>query len=427
MPRLHRVLLLVPTALLAAAPATALAAVQVQVKSDSLLRLFQQERPDGSEKTGLPGYEYLQVDVGALDSDGLSFHGYAWGRHDFGDYYEDRSTGEILYGYAQYARAEGNVSVRLGRQYVFEGIANDSLDGARLGADLTPYFTVSAYGGQPVALEETDGRAGDALWGGRVAHHWGSLYEVGVSYKRARNDGDLEAEFLGIDSSLILPAAVSFHGLSKRNLVDDAWAEHSYEARVTVWKATLRPFFQAFDYDAYFGTGKETANPFANPTGGATPLQDSGEKVKILGGDLSLAPTESLEVGLKAKHYDYDERSDTAWYYAGLLTLRGKGLSSAGLEGGVMDGGDSPDKYLLGRGFFYWDGPAAFLSGDLVYVKYDEDINGYGRSLFASVGGGVKLLSDALQVKLSGDYSKDPYFDKDVRGMLSVAYTYGKL
>jgi hypothetical protein len=35
-------------------------------------------------------------------------------------------------------------------------------------------------------------------------------------------------------------------------------------------------------------------------------------------------------------------------------------------------------------------------------------------------------MGDKLSVKLSGDYSRDPYYDEDLRGTLTVSYNYAK-
>jgi hypothetical protein len=67
-----------------------------------------------------------------------------------------------------------------------------------------------------------------------------------------------------------------------------------------------------------------------------------------------------------------------------------------------------------------------FLSADLVYAHYDEDVYGKSQSIFASLGGGLRFLSDTLKVKLSGDYSADPYFDSDFRFLAALDYTFSK-
>ena len=153
--------------------------------SDTLCRAFER-----NSKVAAPGYEYLQVNVGALKEKGLSFHLYGWGRIDLSDsgYYSDQSKGELLYGYLEYTNSLNNFDMKVGRQYVFEGVANQSIDGARVAIAVSPYFTVSAYGGQPVVLDSTDGRSSDSTFGGRIGNHLGSLYDLGVSYKIVTND-----------------------------------------------------------------------------------------------------------------------------------------------------------------------------------------------------------------------------------------------
>ena len=94
-----------------------------------------------------------------------------------------------------------------------------------------------------------------------------------------------------------------------------------------------------------------------------------------------------------------------------------------------MDGQTQEIRYLLTRAYFFLDSPfnfiqTGFLTGDVVYVGYDEEIFGKDRSVFLSLGTGFNIYRDALQLKISGDYSDDPYFDSDIRGMLVLLYTY---
>ena len=143
----------------------AVAAAELHVASDTLVRVFERDTTEGEDKTVVPGYEYLQVDYGSLKEKGLSFHIYGWGRLDLASsgYYDDDNAGELLYGYFEYAHPGTNASAKLGRFYVFEGVANEAVDGLALKSDVTPYFTVSAYGGFPVALDSTNGRDSDSI------------------------------------------------------------------------------------------------------------------------------------------------------------------------------------------------------------------------------------------------------------------------
>ena len=172
-------------------PAAASSA-SLRLQSDTLLRSFERETTKDGKFKVIPVYEYLQADFRDLSGKEISFHLYGWGRSDLGDdrFFREDTDGELLYGYLEYNHALSNSNLKLGRQYVFDGVANESVDGLRL-SNVTPYFNVSLYAGQPVALDSEQGRNGDSILGGRIAHRFRTLDEVGVSYKRVDNDDRL--------------------------------------------------------------------------------------------------------------------------------------------------------------------------------------------------------------------------------------------
>jgi hypothetical protein len=397
-------------------------AVEYHLVSDTLFRYFESDPAGQDDRQAAPAYEYLQLDIGATGEPGLSFHAYGWGRVDLADddYFDDDSAGELLYGYLEYADKVANFNARLGRQTIFEGVANESVDGLRLSTDLGRYFSASLYGGQPVALDSEQGRDGDSIFGGRLGHRLSGWYDVGVSYKQIDNDSDLAEKMLGIDLGLYLPHGISLYGFSARNLETDGWGEHSYELRLQLAGIDFRPYFQQFRYEDQFGIGAGGASPFRF-------LAETGEEVKVVGADVTWRARESWEFGVKAKNYDYDVRDEDSQYYAALTNWHASARCSLGGEVGAMNGDADQDDYLLLRAYAYWDQlpqqlPLSFLTGELVWVRYDEEIYNEDSSLFFSLGAGERFLDDALEVKLSGDYSSDPYFDDDVRGMLTVSY-----
>ncbi len=410
-------------ALLLFTPAV-LAAAEFRLSSDTLLRAFERNA-GGSEDLSLPIYEYLQADVGERGGSPLTFHLYGWGRVDAADsdYFDDSTAGELLYGFLEYAHPDTSLVAKLGRQYIFEGVArNESIDGLRISTDVTKFFSVSAYGGWPVALDSEQGRSGDSIFGGRVANHLGNLYEVGVSYKKVDNDGDEAEQMLGIDLSLFLPADLSVSGFSSYNLESDGWGEHSYELRASLGPVQLRPFFQRFRYEDYFSTGANTGGPFRF-------LDNLGETLTIFGADATWQKSASWELGLKGKYYDYKELGSNSEFFSGLATWHGEGLTQMGGELGRMEGDRAENDYVLARAYVYWDKLPAkrllqFVTGDLVYVYYDEKIFDENSSFFLSLGGGRKFLGDKLEIRIAGDYSSDPYFDNDLRGWLLAKYTF---
>lgn len=403
-------------------PAPGVSAADLLFSSETLVRVFERDTAEKEDALVVPAYEYLRLDAGALREKGLSFHLYGWGRADFGegDFFEDDTAGELLYGYLQYAHPDTGLDLKLGRLYVFEGVADESVDGLRLQTDLTRFFTLSGYGGQPVGLDSTDGRSGDSILGGRLSHHLGAVYDVGVSFKQIDNDNDQQERKLGVDLSLALPFGAGLYGFSARNLETDEWGEHSYELRLRVAELELRPSYQKFRYEDFFRVGAKAASPFGF-------LRDTGETLEVVGGDAAWLLSPSWELGGKARYYDYDKRGDASDFHALLAIWHGQGLTSAGGELGYMQGDAAENDYLLARAYFYCDQlgrllPKGFVTGDVVYVDYDQAIFGESDALFLSLGAGRSFLDDSLELKLSGDYSVDPFFDEDLRGMLVARY-----
>jgi len=400
-------------------------AAEVSFQSDTIIRGFERNTVTQTDAGVVPVYEYLQVDAGTLDEPGLAFHLYGWGRLDLADngYFTDETAGELLYGYLEYSQAQARFNARLGRQSIFEGVANEVVDGLRLSSDLGRYFSGSVYAGQPAALAEENGRDGDSIFGGRLANHVAGYYDLGVSYKKIRSDSSDAEELAGVDLSLYLPAAVTLSGFSSYNLDSEDFAEHSYQANLKLGPVSLRPFVQFFQYDDYFGTAT-SPSPFSF-------LAGTGEELTIYGADFTLPAQEAWLLTAKAKHYDYEVLDDSSNFVSAQVSWSGAGLTQVGGELGYMNSDVAQIDYVLVRLFGYCDQvkeilPVDFVSGDLVYVGYDQKIYNDDRSLFVSLGLGKTYLGDSLKLKLSGDYSSDPYFDNDLRGMLTASYRFGR-
>lgn len=402
-----------------------LSAAELNFQSDTILRMLERDTESDDSAAVLPLYEYLQVDVGDIGGDGLSFHLYGWGRWDVADnnYYEDSTDGELLYGYLEYNGEKANLRTRLGRQYIFSGVANETVDGLSVRSDLGQYFSASVYAGLPVAYADSNGRDGDSVFGGRIANHMPGWYDVGLSYQKVRSDSEDAEEKAGLDLSAYLPYAVNLYGFSAYNLDSEEWSEHSYELRFAAGSVQLRPYFQHFQYDDYFATSAEGANPFPS-------LASSGEELSILGAEATLPAGDSWTLIANVKQYDYDVLNDTALYYSGRAIWTSDNANQIGSEVGIMDGDEERNQYVLFRVFGDWQQlpemlPFGYLSSELVYVDYEQPIYGEDSSLFMSLGVGRMFFDDALECKLSADFSQDPYYDEDLRGMLSFSYRFG--
>jgi hypothetical protein len=209
-------------------------------------------------------------------------------------------------------------------------------------------------------------------------------------------------------------------GLSSWNFETSGWKEHSYETSITLPPFSFKPFYQHFQYKDYFPGETDPIQPFRF-------LEDTKEKLTVMGLDMIWQAFYQLDLGAKFKQYDYDIRSETSRYAAALMDVYGDGATVSGIEAGIMGGDAEENRYRLFRGYFFWDTPFSalenwFISSDIVFVHYEKNIYGKDRSLFISMGTGKQLREDDLKVEISGSYSVDPYFDSDLRMMMVVTF-----
>jgi hypothetical protein len=221
----------------------------IQIQSDTVIKASQRTGGgENSEKLLLPVYEYLGLDYGDSELGGVSFHLYGWGRKDLAgaDYFEDDPDGDLLYGYLEYRKPYGSFNARLGRQHLFAGVTNESMDGLRLGGSLGDQFTLTLFGGVPSAYDDDDANRGELTYGGRVAHHNAANYEVGLSYQRIDGSDGLIEEKAGADLNVQLGSWFSFSGLSSINVTSGQWCEHNYSMSLQWLDFSLEPLYQRF-------------------------------------------------------------------------------------------------------------------------------------------------------------------------------------
>lgn len=385
--------------------------------SRSLLYYFEQDTPEEEGASVVPGYQYLQLSAREEKIPGLSLHLYGWGRVDFADSgrYDDTVEGELIYGYVEYKTPEGPISFKMGRSYVFEGVANESVDGVQVAADVTPAWRVSAYAGQPVTLAREDGRRGDLIGGGRVSWRDAGFHQVGVSYKHILSDGERDEERAGIDFAVSLPVGISLLGSSAYNLVEQRWAEHLYEGRWHRGSFEIRPFYQRFNLSGLFSERDNSATPFRV-------LSALGGTTEVIGTEGYWYPSEAVEFGARLKHYDYSTRFDNAWYLSAIATYKWEIFNQVGAELGRMEGEEEFNQFSLARCFVYYTFPRSFVTGEVFYTRYDEPIFEEKDAILLSAGAGRKFLHDTLNLKVAASYTNDPLDERDYRYTLVAEY-----
>lgn len=391
-------------------------AEQFSLTSETIFRGFQRERNDGSKASAAPAYEYLQLNYATQKIPGLTLHINGWGRLNLADNYNrDTTDGRLLHAYLQYASPKQDYQLRVGRQYIFEGVARDNLDGIYGKFFSIPHTTVSAYAGVPTMLDNSSGRKNDLIYGGKLTYGTPDLYDVGLSYKHILDNGARREQLLGADLAVNFPRIITLLGHSTYDLISSSWGEHSYEAHLPFGPVTFKPFLQRFRYKSYFTNSRNSVPPFRF-------LEGSGNTLTTVGMDLFWYPSDRWDFVLRFKNHDYQNRFKPSQYYSLIATKRWKILSEAGAEVGRMQGSESQNRYLLTRAYVYWKFAPGFVTGDVMYVHYDSSIYGKSSSLFTSVGVGTGFLKDTLNVKVSFDYSNDPYFNADYRFMVKLNY-----
>lgn len=401
-----------------------LTAAELDLRSETVIRGFERDLDNGGSKLILPIYEFLGIDYGDVESGGISMHLYGWGRKDMADndYFEDDPDGELVYGYLQYAKPYSRLRFHLGRQHIFSGVTNDSVDGIQVETGLGPHFSANIYGGLPVAYDGEDGGNGQSVYGGRLAHHLGLNYEIGLSYQSVAVDGEADKVKAGADLLVHMGRWLTLNGLSSYNLESQDWREHNYSARLKVDRWALEPSYQYFQYQDYFDTTNSNNAIF-------TFLKDSEETMAIAGADLLWHSAGAVKMGVRGRSYTYDVRQESAQYLAGLLSINFSDGSQIGAEVGRMDGETPENIYGLYRGYFFWQNPfslatTGFISGDALYVAYDAPVFGQDSSAHYTVGAGRTFYKNRLETKLSVIYSQDPYFESDVGGVMTFQIKY---
>lgn len=392
----------------------------MDLHSETHLRALERNTIQGRDQLVLPLYEYLGIDYEDVEEGGLSLHLYGWGRKDLtaSDYFDSDGDGELLYGYLEYARPYGSFHARLGRQRIVAGITNEIVDGLGVAYDLGRYLSFSAFGGLPAAYYEENGSGGDHIFGGRVAHHLGQAYQVGIAYQKIVDDAETVAEIAGVDLTADLSRHVSLSGLSAYNVDTNQWREHRYEGELHLGVLTLAPRYHQFNFEDYFTDSPKAGSLFRF-------LEDTKETLTLFGGDGEVAIGTRLVLGAKATHYHYDQRNEDALYTAGLVTFGRHSALEAGVEAGQMRGDSDDNRYRLYRGYLYWQVGGtllreAFVSADAQLVDYETDIYGDSQAQFYQLGVGGRLWPDFLTLKISVSYAQDPYYDEDISAILSL-------
>ena len=401
-------------------------AADLSLSSKTYLRYYERELAGGNKNTFAPLYEYLSADAANLGGKPLSFHFYGWGRMDLSDPSgSEKTSGEIGSAYMEYLHPQGNAQAKLGRFFLTEGAAMETLDGAFVKATTPLGLGVSVYGGAPVEYSILNGtKGGSALYGTRVFFVQAGYAEIGASYLRENGSFQegKDRELFGGDLWLRVAPRVELTAQASYNRSVREMASQRYAVRI-VPGATfdISAGYESYTYKGLFQSALHPAfvSPWVNPD----------DKVQAIFGivDWAFVPGWTLEVAGKNIRHDQSDPGDANRGEVGVrYTYNGK-KDVAGLSAAFVAADLEKNEYQEYRGFASYSPSKLRVTLDALTQRYKEEpIPGNGKKNQYQVvaTAGYQVLA---ALHLSGDltYTQSPNYSKDYAGLLRATLELG--
>lgn len=384
-------------------------------------RTYLQVRETLGSDTVIPIYEYLDAHIDDVGLENLSFHFGGWGRLDLADKSPingKRTNGDLQYVYLSYIGGKGSTLVNLGRTLVYEGVASERIDGVYGRANLLHDITVAAYAGVPVETD-FDGRDGDYILGGRLAHTTPGLYNGGLSYLYSSNDGKDFRHEAGIDLWILPVKWAALYGKSSYNIRTSGWMEHGY-------RLDLGPFrkVKVLADLSYVNYGDYFIEPTTSAFGLIPSIINPNEELLSLGGVVEYSVMDNLTVSGDYRNFDY-KLAGGADYYGGACKWAIQDSAGAGALVHRMDGESERLRYLEFRAYGFKNYSKFDVTVDFINVNYDRKINNVNNAYTASLAAGYNILENA-RFAANLDYSHNPDFESDVRFFMKFLYGFRK-
>ena len=421
LPAVVAITLLLPLLFAGTAPAA-----DVSLSSKTYLRYYERDLSGGNKDTFAPLYEYLSADAANLGGQPVAFHFYGWGRADMGEPSgSGRMSGEIGSAYMEYLHPQGNAQAKLGRFFLTEGAAMETIDGAFVKATTPVGLGVSFYGGAPVEYSILNGtRGGSALYGTRVFFVQSGYAEIGASYLRENGtfQEGKERELIGGDLWLRVGGPVELSGQATYNRAVREMASQRYAVRIVPGSTfDISAGYESYTYKGLF---QSTLNPAF-----VFPSLDNNDKVRTIFGivDWTFVPGWTLEVAAKNLRHDKSDPGDANRGEVGVRYTYNDKKDVAGFSAAFLTADRDENEYREYRGFATYSPPKMRLALDALTQQYKkEPIPGNGKkNTYQVVASAGYQVLDALQ--LSGDltYTQSPNYSKDYAGLLRATLELG--
>ncbi len=396
-------------------------AADLDLSSKTYLHLYQRDIPGGKTSDFAPLYEYLSADAVNIGGAPFSFHFYGWGRVDLGDETSsERTTGELGSAYLQYLHPTGNGEMRLGRFFLTEGAAMETLDGVFLKARTSVGLGMSVFGGVPAETTITATKTGDSIYGGRLFYARPGVAELGVSYLQEKgNFQGKDRKEVGGDLWLRPVGMIELIGRTTYNESTRAFAFQRYLARLMpIASVNLAVGYETYKYKDLFQTALQPAFLF--------PAIDNSDQVRVLFAVLDWEAVKNVTVSLGGKNIKHDRKDpgDANRGELGVKYVFNNLKDAAGLSAALVDADREENSYQEYRAFATYSPAKWRFSLDALTQRYKQAISGV-KDAYSAVGSAGYKLFDNFQ--LSGDltYTKSPRFQEDYAGLIRATLSYG--
>lgn len=407
-------------------------AAEATFSSTTYLRSYQRDVASGGKDRFLPVYEYLSGDATQLSGDlPLAFHFTGWGRLDLEtETGSGRTGGDFDAAYFDYRHPEGNAEAKLGRFFLVEGVAADTIDGVFVKGRTAPGFGAALFAGKPVEQGGGIYKTGRALYGGRAFYTASGFAELGASFLQESGDfpkGDGATgnrTLAGADLWLRPGGPIEFNGQASYNLSTKGFANQRYTVRLVPGAGMdVLAGYESYDYRDLF---QGALNPAFHTTVAGFDNNDN-VRVAFVTLDWEFVKGLVLEGGLKNVRHDAADPGTGNRGEAGLRWIWNDKKDSVGASAAVMTGDRPENEYSEYRIYGMWSPADLRLAFDLLTQRYKEvfaDAPGRKDAVQAVASAGYQIRPD---LKLSGDvtYTKSPRLNNDYAGMLKVAYNFG--
>lgn len=362
----------------------------------------------------MPIYEYLDFKAENVAQENISLHFGGWLRYDLKSAPSGtRSESALQYGYLSYRAARANTSVDLGRLFVYEGAATAQVDGIHARTDLVGGLSAAAFGGIPVKVE-LNGRSGDSVYGGRVGQAT-NFSRIGLSYLKEKDDHSDFRKEEGVDLWLRPFSVIELLGTSSYNAITREWMQHAYHLTLTpLDRFVLATDLNRIVYKDFFKAS--TTSVFKLQAG----VIDPNERMSSVGETASYTIGKAT-LSLNYTAYTYDIAGNAKAYGAQADFIGSSAGAGLGLQ--RMNGDTDPLQYTSYRVYASTRAGNADVTVDALAISYDVPINSVKNAYSASLAGGYAMTPRA-KVIADIEYSHNPFYDQDVRGMVQLVYKF---